>query len=200
MDILSLQPGDPRYPATLQAFEQVAAIGSPLLLQHKKLALFCSRRCPGGLILKAHEWAQGLCQEGLVVVSGFHTPVEQECLRLFLRNEQPVILCPARSIEGMRIPSAYRQPLHEGRLLILSPFAPANRRATQKQAATRNEMVVQLADVLFVVHAASGSGTAHLGQDAMRAGKAVFTLDHSDNAHLLEAGVQPVTRATWRTL
>jgi len=33
------------------------------------------------------------------VISGFHTPAEKECLRILLRGAQPIIICPARSIE-----------------------------------------------------------------------------------------------------
>jgi len=47
--------------------------------------------------------------DGVTVISGFHTPVEKECLRILLRGSQPVIICPARSIEGMRIPPTWKQ-------------------------------------------------------------------------------------------
>ncbi|MDG5996712.1 MAG: hypothetical protein E3K33_07075 [Candidatus Brocadia sp.] len=69
-------------------------------------------------------------QTGVAVVGGFHSPVERECLTVLLRGSQPVIICPARSIEGMRIPGTWRRPIDEGRLLILSPFDQKYRRIT----------------------------------------------------------------------
>jgi hypothetical protein len=59
-------------------------------------ALFCSARCPGRAILAAHDQAALWRDEGRCVVGGFHSPVEEECLRILLRGRQPVIVCPAR--------------------------------------------------------------------------------------------------------
>jgi len=98
------------------------SLGNTNILKENKLALFCSRQCPGNLILKAYDLARSLRDAGTTVISGFHTPVEKECLRILLRGKQPIIICPARSIEGMRIPSEWRQPIEEYRLLLLSPF------------------------------------------------------------------------------
>jgi hypothetical protein len=46
--------------------------------------------------------------------------MERECLTILLRGTQTVIVCPARSINGMRIKKEYEKPLKEGRLLFLS--------------------------------------------------------------------------------
>jgi len=102
--------------------DPVDMIGNQEILQSKKLALFCSRQCPGNLILKAYDLARSLRDEGTTVISGFHTPVEKECLRILLRGKQPIIICPARSVEGMRIPSEWKQAIEQGRLLLLAPF------------------------------------------------------------------------------
>jgi hypothetical protein len=37
--------------------------------------------------------------------------MEKECLELLLRGMQSVVICPARGIERMRLPSAWRTPL-----------------------------------------------------------------------------------------
>jgi len=86
--------------------DPVTVIGNPVILQRNKLALFCSKKCPGNLILKAYDLVHELRESGTTVISGFHTPIEKECLRILLRGDQPIIICPARSIENMRIPSA----------------------------------------------------------------------------------------------
>ncbi|MDQ7010891.1 MAG: DNA-processing protein DprA [Mariprofundaceae bacterium] len=142
--------------------EPIACLGNPDILRKDKLALFCSRKCPGDLILKACDLARSLRDAGTTVISGFHTPVEKECLRILLRGTQPLIICPARSIEGMRVPAAWRKPLERGRLLILSPFGDGQRRMTAKLAEQRNEFVAFLADEVLFIHAAEGSGTREL--------------------------------------
>jgi hypothetical protein len=40
---------------------------------------------------------------GIPIIGGFHSPMEKECLDLLLRGQQPIVICPARSIQGMRI-------------------------------------------------------------------------------------------------
>ncbi len=84
MDVIHLQQGDPSYPLALtqylgsDALSSVAALGSLEALKHNKLALFCSVRCPGTLILKTHDLAQQLAQAGMTVIGGFQSPVEKE--------------------------------------------------------------------------------------------------------------------------
>src|SRR5579883_2639216 len=73
-------------------------LGNRKTLTQPLLALFCSERCPGDLIIKASDAATALRDAGVPVVSGFHSPVERECLRILLRGTQPVVICPARSI------------------------------------------------------------------------------------------------------
>ena len=153
--------------------DPVHVLGNKEILDSKKLALFCSRKCPGNLILKAYDLARSLREEGVSVIGGFHTPVERECLRILLRGTQPVIVCPARSIEGLRIPSAWRRPLGEGRLLILSPFEKKHRRMTAALAERRNEFAAALADEMLFIHAAEGSRTAALAARCKAEGKTV---------------------------
>lgn len=66
-------------------------VGDPKLLDSQKIALFCSIRCPGDLILAAYDYAKKLRDAGTAVISGFHSPVEKECLRILLRGTQPII-------------------------------------------------------------------------------------------------------------
>lgn len=43
---------------------------------------------------------------GVTVIGEFHSPMEKECLNILLRGSQPIIVCPARSLENMRIKPA----------------------------------------------------------------------------------------------
>lgn len=120
------------------------------------MALFCSASCPGDAILAAYDLARRLRDEGVTVISGFHSLVEKEFLHILLRGSQPIIICPARSLKGMRIPKEWRPPLEEGRLLVLSCFESAPRRPTVESARKRNELVAALADEAIIVHATPG--------------------------------------------
>ena len=176
--------------ATVALPPETAHLGNLRLLDEPLTALFCSNRCPGDLILKTYDIARAMRDAGVPVIGGFQTPMEKECLRLLLRGEQPVVLCPARGIDNMRIPRDWRPALDDGRLLVLSPF-PANvRRPTAELAAQRNELVASLARRIFIVHAARGSKTEAFARRLADAGKPLLTLDSPANEHLVEAGVR----------
>ncbi len=169
---------------------QVAVRGDPEILQTRTLALFCSVKCPGKLILQTYDLAMALRKAGVTVISGFHSPMEKECLSLLLRGTQPVVICPGRSIDGMRIPSEWKKPLAEGRLLLLSPFEEKDCRVTARTAQLRNRFVATLADEVFVAYASPGGRTEQFCREVIGWGKTLLTLDSPDNAHLRALGAQ----------
>jgi predicted Rossmann fold nucleotide-binding protein DprA/Smf involved in DNA uptake len=163
-----------------------------LLNLRRLIALFCSVRCPEDLILKTYDLARKLREAKLPVIGGFHSPMEKECLRLLLRGQQPVLVCLARSTNSMRIPSDWRQPLLDGRLLVLSPFSTSQHRPTAKLAAQRNELMADLAHKVFIAHAAAVSKTEAFARSIVGRGKPLFTLDGPANANLVEIGAQAI--------
>jgi hypothetical protein len=98
---------------------------------------------------------------GRCIISGFHSPVEQECLRILLRGTPPIILCPARSLP-QRLPEDWRAPLADGRLLILSAFTVAEKRVTTELATRRNALVAALVDEVYFAHITPGGQTEQL--------------------------------------
>ena len=72
------------------------------------------------------------------MVGGFQSPMEKEFLDLLLRGAAGAVVCPARGLCVMRLPRAWRAPLNDGRLLVLSFFDEAVRRPTAAIAARRN--------------------------------------------------------------
>lgn len=162
----------------------MAAIGNESLLQTRKLGLLCSRACPGSIILRTLDVVRALRGTPWTVVSGFQSPTEQECLEILLRGEHPVIICPARSVEGMRVPSAWKAGIAARRILITSPFDRGVRRATAALAEDRNRFVVSLADAVLIPHASSSGGLERLCQAVPATGKPFWTLDDPMNANL----------------
>jgi predicted Rossmann fold nucleotide-binding protein DprA/Smf involved in DNA uptake len=164
-----------------------------LLAQYQFTALFCSVRCPGDLILKTYDLARALRDAGVPVIGGFHSPMEKECLRLLLRGRQPAVVCPARSIENMRIPADWRAPLAEGHLLLLSAFANSHRRPTAELAAIRNDFVAALAHRILITHAAPGSKTEAFARKVLERGKPLLTLQGDRNDNLVSLGARTIT-------
>jgi predicted Rossmann fold nucleotide-binding protein DprA/Smf involved in DNA uptake len=137
-------------------------IGNINLLSIPKTAFFCSKICPGDAILKAMTKAQKWRDNGRCIISGFHSPVEKECLKILLRGNQPIIICPARSIEKMRISKEWTEGTESGRILIISPFDPTKHRLTVKQSEERNRLVAALADEAYFAYTSKGSKTEKL--------------------------------------
>ena len=171
---------------------ETAHRGSLRLLEEPLTALFCSNRCPGDLILKTYDLARAMRDAGAPVIGGFQTPMEKECLRLLLRGGQPVVVCPARGIENMRVPRDWRGPLQEGRLLALSPFPSTQRRPTAELAARRNDLVADLAQRVFIAHAAPSGKTEAFARKLAASGKPLLTLDSPANANLVEMEAEAI--------
>lgn len=196
MECLKIQQADELYPESLSRFlgnhapRSISVIGNPELMNTRPLGLFCSIKCPASLILQTYDLAQRLRETSTPVISGFHSPVERECLTTLLRGNNPIIVCLARGVERMRMPKEYRKPLEEGRLLLLSTFSEKQRRADAGMAATRNTVVAALAHEVFVAHAESGSKTEALCNEVISWGKPLYTFDNSANANLLVLGAK----------
>jgi predicted Rossmann fold nucleotide-binding protein DprA/Smf involved in DNA uptake len=130
--------------------------GGVSLLDAPLNALFCSKACPGAKIIEAMDLAQRWRAENLAIISGFHTAVEKECLRIFLRGPQPLVICPARGLDPFQLPGEWQSKFKRGELLVISPFDSSIRRPTKETAEIRNRLVLQLAASKTVIHAAKG--------------------------------------------
>jgi len=162
--------------------------GNSTLSIKRSLAFFCSQSCPGDVILKAQDWANARGPKDTSVISGFHTAVERDVLRILLRGKAPLVHVLARSLEGARLSAALRSAEKEGRAQIVSPFAPTVRQTTARTAEQRNRHILTLCDTVLIAHASPGGKTEALAVDAIAGGLPVFTLPSPSNANLREAG------------
>ena len=193
-----LTPNTPDYPAALRRCSDnkrlltVTAQGNLNVLDSTLLGFFCSVRSPGDTILKTYDLARALRDTDATIIGGFQSPMEKECLDLLLRGTAPVVVCPARGLNRMRTPKIWKDPLAEGRMLILSFFDGNIHRPTATIAARRNAHIAALADRILIAHAEPGGKTETLCKDALAQDKPVFVLDSPDNAHLIELGAIPI--------
>lgn len=172
----------------MMAIEPSFKRGNAPLLVQRPVAFFCSRSCPGDIILKAQDWANARGLSEAPVISGFHTPVERDVQRILLRGKAPVIYVLARSPEGARLTAALRIAEKAGLAQIISPFAVAVRQTTARTAEQRNRHILTLCDSVLIAHASPGGKTEALAVDAIAAGLSVFTLPSPSNENLRNAG------------
>lgn len=199
MDGMVVHATDPAYPARLHAMlgakapVQLGIAGNVLLLQTRTLALFCSIRCPGAMILQTYQLMRLLRHRPVTIVSGFHSPMERECLRTLANGTAGVVWCLAKSLAAFRLPAEWHPLWESGRLVLVAPFSSEVKRITSTTAAYRNRVAAALADDVFLPYAAAGSHTERFCSELLAWEKTVFTLDTPENASIIERGAQPIS-------
>ena len=140
---------------------QTLGVGDAALLESPLLGLIASRQCPGRVLLEALDRVPEWVKTGRVIVSGFHSPLEQQVLRSLLRRNGRAVKVLARgfgSEDGDYRPSSEeREPIATGRLLVISAVAPHITRITRATALSRNSLVLALASEVVVPYLAAGS-------------------------------------------
>lgn len=198
MNAQTIHNTDSAYPKILQhrlgaaAPATLLALGETALMQNRMLGLICSIQCPGSIVLKTFDTVRALKDAGIAVAGGFLSPMEQDCLDILLRGKQPIVLCPARRLKGMRLGPKVRQAVDDGRLLVLSMFDDSIQHTTATQAVARNNLVAALADALFVPYAAPNGKTWTTIHAALKRKQPVYTFDVEDNKSLLAVGAKPI--------
>lgn len=129
---------------------------------------------------------------GVVVVSGFHSPIEKDCLEILLKGTQPIVVCPARCIKNMRIPNTWKESIDNGRLLVLSPFDEKQKRPTVSTAQLRNHLVAKLGRSFLIPYADAGSKTDQLGREIINADKMVYTFNSERSSGLIQFGAKVI--------
>lgn len=138
-------------------------IGNEELLKLPKAAFLCSRKVPANVVLKCYDWAIAQREAGNCVVSGFHSQLEKDVLHYLLKGKQPIIVAMARGLK-QKLEPELQKPMDEGRLIIITPFDGTVKRVTEKTAAVRNQMMVELADEVVVGFASEGGNLKQMLQ------------------------------------
>jgi predicted Rossmann fold nucleotide-binding protein DprA/Smf involved in DNA uptake len=174
--------GKPEYPDRLlrrlgsDAPTKITIVGPLGPVSGSLTALLCSKEAPGGTILKAFDQAAAWRDAGRCVISGFHSPLERQCLDILLRGKQPIVMALARSLGALRLPAMQRKALDDGRLTIVSPFPTAEKRATADLARQRNRFVAALADEVVFAYIAPGGSLSKLSEEVAAWGGAIRRL------------------------
>lgn len=141
---------------------RIVGAGETALMAEPLLGLIASRECPGHVLLETLDRVPEWVKAGRVIVSGFHSPLEQQVLRSVLRRKGRVVKVLARGMTEYRPQPDEREPLAAGRMLVITACAPEVRRTTRETALARNRLVIALAAEMVVPYVAPGSPLAGL--------------------------------------
>lgn len=148
---------------------RIVGVGETALLAEPLLGLIASRECPGHILLETIDQVPEWIKASRVIISGFHSPLEQQVLRSLLRRKGRAVKVLARGFGGQsanyRPTPEEREPLASGHLLVISTFTTEVRRTTRATALIRNHLVLALATEIIAPYVATGSPLAALLSD-----------------------------------
>ena len=88
-----------------------------------------------------------------MILSGFHSPLEQQVLRSVLRRHGRIVKMLARAMGEYHPPEQEREPLRNGNMLVITAHPDRVLRTTRETALARNRLVLALATELVTPHA-----------------------------------------------
>ena len=134
---------------------RLTGTGNQRLLDVPMTAFFASRQCPGTAIRAAMDWALVQTREKNIVISGFHSPLEQSVLKVLMSAHSPAVVVLARPVVGAKLPPGWAEVVEQGTMAVVSAVATTTR-LTDAVATARNQLVAQLAASIVVAHASAG--------------------------------------------
>ena len=121
-------------------------LGNKELLKMKKVGFLASRMISTLSILPTLDWAMRVCkQKDFVIVSGFHSKMERDVLKILLQGECGIIVVLARGMYR-NLPKQYEVAMLQNRLLIISHEKESVTRVSEATAHKRNDYVREIVD------------------------------------------------------
>ena len=121
-------------------------LGNKELLKMKKVGFLASRKISTFSILPTLDWAMQVCkQKDIAIVSGFHSKMERDVLKILLQGECGIIVVLARGM-FRKLPKQYEKAISQNRLLIISYEKESATRVSEATAHKRNDYVREIAD------------------------------------------------------
>ena len=123
--------------------------GNKALLNVQKVGFLASRKISTLSVLPALDWAMQVSkQRDIAIVSGFHSLMERNVLKLLLQGQCGIIIVLARGMYR-KLPKQYDEAMNQNRLLIISYEKETITRVSETTAHNRNERVRELADEMY---------------------------------------------------
>lgn len=124
----------------------LAYLGNKELIKMRKVGFLASRKISTLSILPTLDWALKISkQKDIAIVSGFHSKMERDVLKILLQGECGIIVVLARGMYR-KLPKQYEEAMLQNRLLIISYEKESVIRVSEATAHKRNNYVREIAD------------------------------------------------------
>ena len=121
-------------------------LGNTELFEKRKVGFLASRKISTLSILPTLDWAmQVRKQKDIAIVSGFHSKMERDVLKILLQGECGIIVVLARGMYR-KLPKQYEEAMLQNRLLIISYEKEAVSRGSEATAHKRNNYVREIVE------------------------------------------------------
>ena len=151
-------------------------LGNISLLDQPKHGFLCSRCTKSNVILPCLDWAVSHAHGDAVVMSTFHSEMEDAVLDMLLPGTCPIILVLGRSLYKV-VPEKLRPALDSGRLLIVSISNQG--RISRESAFAANEYICNNTDSITFGYLSQDSSPRTLSADAVAKNKQVQVISQS---------------------
>ena len=129
----------------------LAYLGNKELLKMRKVGFLASRKISTLSILPTLDWAMEVSkQTDIAVVSGFHSKMERDVLKILLQGKCGIILVLARGMYR-KLPKQFEKAMSQERLLVISYEKESVTRISEATAHKRNDYVREIADKMQVI-------------------------------------------------
>ena len=126
-------------------------LGNQELLNKRKVGFLASRKISTLSVLPTLDWAMKISiQEDVAIVSGFHSRMENDVLKILLQGKCGIIVVLARGMYR-KIPEQYIDAMKRQRILFISFEKDSIKRVSEYSAHKRNEYVKCLTDEMNFV-------------------------------------------------
>ena len=126
-------------------------LGNKELLKKRKVGFLASRKISTLSVLPTLDWAMQMSkQEETAIVSGFHSRMEKDVLKILLQGKCGIIIVLARGMYR-KIPQEYTEVLLQQRILFISYEKDSVTRVSEISAHRRNEYVKSLANEMKTI-------------------------------------------------
>lgn len=195
---------DDGYPVGLKEFLSsntppvLSFIGNLNLLSKKKVAFSGSRKVSQKGIVITKDCVEQLSRDDVSIVSGYASGVDLTAHEEAIVSGASTIIVMPEGIDSFRIKKELKDIWDWNRVLVISEFMPSDK-WTVSRAMSRNNTILGLSDIVFVIEAGNTGGSLDAGFKAIEKGRPLFVPQYgivpesaAGNDKLIYRGAFPV--------
>lgn len=162
-------------------------------MESTKLGILASRTLLPHLTQKVIDTFLVISDQNIVLMGGWHSPMEVEIHKQLVRNRKPHIHVGAKSVHKLSC------KLAQDKVLFMTHCRSTINRITRENALQRNRILCERSDILLIPWLDPNGKTHKIASEFCKK-KPVYIFDSEYNAKLLQSGAQLIDNLTISSL